>query len=112
MVVGNWDVFPTGVAGPHLSFTIRSAKGNEFSGTLTRALAGDVMMDAERFRRFTGRIKADSTASISIAWVEKGVPPVEMAGKANATEWRLSRFVWGGEEQVLPGRVWTVRREK
>jgi len=112
LLIGSWDIFPTGIGGPHLTLTVSSATGGSFRGRLSRALAGDVLLDTDRFRAFTGRIGPDSMVRITIRWVEKGVPPVELAGKASGDEWHLSRFVWGGEEQVLPGRTWTVRKEK
>lgn len=109
-MVGTWDIFPTGVGGPHLSIMVNSATGAAFHGRVIRALAGNVMLDVERFRPLIGTVKADSTFRIAIAWRERGAPPPELAGKLTDGEWRITHFVWGGEQQVLPGRIWTGRR--
>lgn len=112
LMVGTWDISPTGVGGPHLSITVSSADGAAFQGRLIRALAGNVLLEVERFQPFTGTVEADSAFRMSIGWREKGPPPAELAGKIAGEELRLTRFVWGGEQQALPGRTWTGRRAK
>jgi len=112
LMVGTWDIFPTGVGGPHLSIMVRSARGATFQGELTRALAGDVFLDVERFEPFTGSVGPDSVVRVTIGWKEQGPPPAEFVGRISGGEWILTRFVWGGEQQVLPGRTWTGRRAK
>ncbi len=109
--VGTWDVFPAGIGGPHLSITIDSATGPVLHGRLVRALAGDVLLDTGRFRPLSGTVADDSTFRVTIGWSEPGPPPVELAGRLTGAEWRLTRFVWGGEQQVVPGRTWTGRKE-
>jgi hypothetical protein len=112
LMVGIWEISPNGVGGPHLSITVQSANGANFQGRISRALAGDVLLDEERFQPFTGTIGADSVARFTVGWKAKEGPPAEFAGKVSGGEWRLSRFVWGGEQQVRPGRTWTGRKAR
>ena len=39
-----------------------------------------------------------------------GLTPVTLAGPVRGAEWRLTSFVWGGDEQVKPNRSWKARR--
>ena len=112
LMVGTWDISPNGVGGPHLSIAVESASGADFRGRLTRALAGDVLLDVERFQPFTGTVGADSVARLTVSWKGAEGPPAEFAGKVSGAEWRISRFVWGGEQQVRPGRTWTGRKAR
>ena len=51
LMAGAWDISPTGIAGPHLSITVDSTRGPAFFGRLTRVVAGDVLLDVDRFER-------------------------------------------------------------
>ncbi|MSR05647.1 MAG: hypothetical protein EXR93_01045 [Gemmatimonadetes bacterium] len=113
LMTGAWDISPTGVFGPHLTITVDSARGPVFFGRLTRVVAGsDVLLDTDRFERFVGIIGPDSVARLTVTWKDKLSPPAEIAGKVSAGEWRLSRFVWGGEQQVVQNHIWTGRKAK
>lgn len=110
LMIGSWDIFPRGVTGPHLTISVESADGDRFRGRLTRAIAGDVGLDPEQFRPFTGTVGPDSVARLTIRQAAPGAPPVEVRGKVSGSNWRLGHFLWGGDEQVRSGVTWTGRK--
>ena len=112
LVLGIWDIFPAGVASPHLTLIIETAEGPDFSGRLTRAFSGNVGLDPEPFQPFTGTVSEDSVAKLSITVAAQGAPPVEIEGKVTGAEWRITHFIWGGDQQVREGVTWTGKRVK
>jgi hypothetical protein len=90
--------------------TIDSAKGNEFFGRLTRALAGDVEMSAN-FRPFRGLVGTDSVARIRIDGVNKDISAITIAGSVGVEAWGITSVVWG-EELVTQKTKWSARKQK
>jgi hypothetical protein len=69
-----------------------------------------VGLDPSRFEPFAGTVSPDTVATLTMELTVAGAPAVEMAGRVSGETWTLSHFVWGGEQQVQPGRTWTGRR--
>jgi len=110
-MLGTWEIVPPAyVYSPSLAIVIDSARGDGFWGRLTRARSGDLMIDVNNYLPLSGTIGPDSVARATIPHRDPGVTPVTLAGPVRGAEWRLTSFVWGGDEQGKPNRSWKARR--
>ncbi|MBI4421271.1 MAG: hypothetical protein HY560_10630 [Gemmatimonadetes bacterium] len=109
---GSWDLYPlSGVVGPRLSLVVDSAGGSTFWGHVESALSGDVELGRAQFRPFRGTLGADGVARVTIEATDKGPPRTDIVGRVSGGAWSITSFVWGGDEQVKPGRTWVARRQ-